>query len=115
MPLENPRWQWSRGPGVDGPWDDLQGQTNRSRKPVAADIGNYLRATVSYTDQHGDQTAEGVTENPVEARTVANASPDFPSMIDPIEVDENVAGNIGDPIAATDDDNGRAALLDSVG
>ena len=64
VPLENPRWQWSRGPGVDGPWDDLQGQTNRSRKPVAADIGNYLRATVSYTDQHGDQTAEGVTEKP---------------------------------------------------
>ena len=28
---------------------------------------------------------------------MANASPDFPSMIDPIEVDENVAGNIGGP------------------
>ena len=29
----------------------------------------------------------------------------FPSKIDPIEVYENVAGSIGDPIAATDDDN----------
>ena len=103
-PLEDSKWQWSRGPGVDGPWTDIQGQANRSRKPVAADIGSYLRATVTYTDTHGAQTASGVTDNPVETRTLANAAPKF-GEIDAIPVNENVGGNIGDPIAATDDDS----------
>ena len=95
-PLEDSKWQWSRGPGVDGPWTDIQGQANRSRKPVAADVGSYLRATVTYTDKHGAQTVSGVTDNPVEARTLANASPKF-GEIDAISVNENVGGNIGDP------------------
>ena len=105
VPLDNPSWQWSRGPAMEGPWEDLEGQTNRSRVPTADDVGSYLRATVTYSDKHGDQTASGVTENAVEARTLANARPEFPSKVDPIEVNENVAGNIGDPIAATDANN----------
>ena len=103
-PLDNSKWQWWRGPSNTGPWTEIQGQTNRSRQPVAADVGNYLRATVTYTDKHGSQTAEGVTDNPVEARTLANAAPSF-AEIDPINVNENVGGNIGDPIGASDGDN----------
>ena len=64
----------------------------------------YLRATATYTDTHGDQSASAATDNPVEARTSANAAPEFDD-IDPITVNENVKGNIGEPIMATDGDN----------
>ena len=70
-----------------------------------ADIDNYLRVVVTYTDRRGaDKTAEGVTDEMVEARTVSNAAPKF-GDIDPIKVDENATGSIGDPIVATDSDN----------
>ena len=101
---KDPTWQWSMGPSMEGPWTDIAGQTKANRNPTEDEIGSYLRATVSYTDSFGAQTASGVTENPVEARTLANAMPDF-GDIDPIPVNENMVGAIGDPVTASDDDN----------
>ena len=101
---DKPKWQWSRGASADGPWTDISGATTSSRNPVEGDVGSYLRATVSYTDRFGMQVASGVTDNAVEAETLANAAPKF-DKIEPIEVNENVKGAIGDPIVATDPDN----------
>ena len=98
-------WQWSRGATKEGPWTDIAGATSTKFTPTTDDIGSYLRATVTYIDVHGDQSVSGVTDNVVEARTLANAAPEFDDDIDPIEVDENTSGNIGEPIVATDDDN----------
>ena len=99
------RWQWYRGENSDGPWTAIEGAKSPSRSPVEADIDNYLRVVVTYTDRRGaDKTAEGVTDEMVEARTVSNAAPKF-GDIDPIKVDENATGSIGDPIVATDADN----------
>ncbi|MDE2823216.1 MAG: cadherin domain-containing protein, partial [Chloroflexota bacterium] len=101
------QWQWSRCTTDDNPDDctDIEGATSASRSPVAADVGYYLRATVTYTDRRGpDKTASDATDNTVEARTLFNAAPSF-GDIDPIPVDENVKGNIGDPIVANDADN----------
>ena len=67
-------WQWSRSASADGPWTDITGATSAKRTPDTDDIGNYLRATVTYVDVHGDQSVSGVTDNPVEPRTLANAS-----------------------------------------
>ena len=76
-----------------------------ARNPTASDVGYYLRAMVAYTDRRGPgKMASGVTDNPVEERTVSNAAPKFPK-IDPIPVNENVKGDIGDPLVATDGDN----------
>ena len=70
-----------------------------------ADEGMYLRATVTYTDRRGaGKTASETTDNVVEERTLSNALPKFPDM-DPIPVNENADGSIGDPIVATDADN----------
>ena len=94
---------WYSGPAMDGPWTALD-DTDKSYTPVVADEGNYLRVLYTYNDKFGDgKTAEAVSDNPVEERTVANAAPDF-GTIDDIEVNENVDGVIGE-IAATDDDN----------
>ena len=98
------KWQWSKSMDMEN-WMDIEGAASASRSPVAADVGYYLRATVTYTDRRGSgKTASGVTDNKVEARTLANAAPKF-DTIDPIPVDENVKGNIGDPIVASDADN----------
>ena len=99
-------WQWSSSASADGPWTDITGATSAKRTPTTDDIGNYLRATVTYVDVHGDQSVSGVTDNPVEARTLANAAPEFDEdEIDAITVPENKTGNIGEPIVATDKDN----------
>ena len=104
--VDDVSWQWSRCETKDDPDDctDIAGATTTSRSPTADDVGMYLRATATYTDTHGDQSASAATDNPVEARTLANAAPEFDD-IDPIEVDENVKGGIGEPIMATDADN----------
>ena len=106
-----PTWQWSRGSSADGPWTDIAGATTASRTPVGDDIGSYLRAVVSYTDRHGSQTAEGVTDNPVEGETLANAAPEFTDTDADTdgtqvtrEINENVKGPVGKPIEVTDDD-----------
>ena len=101
---KEPSWQWSMGPSMEGPWTEISGQTKANRNPTADEVGSYLRATVSYTDSFGAQTASGVTERPVEDRTLANAAPEF-GDIDPIGIEENMTGSIGDPVTASDDDN----------
>ena len=110
-----PTWQWSRGPSATGPWTDISGATKAKRTPVTDDVGNYLRAVVSYTDKsYGAKTAEGVTDNPVEAETLSNTAPSFAGLDDDEaatgvqierELNENAKGNLGDPLTATDADN----------
>ena len=114
-PVDDISWQWSRGPNMDGPWTSISGATSASRTPTADDVGNYLRATVTYKDKFGSgKTAFAVSENAVEARTLANAAPSFDDldMVDGTdgnqikrEVDENLKGaSVGKPISATDAD-----------
>ena len=97
---------------------DIAGATTTSRTPDGDDVGMYLRATVTYTDTHGDQSASAATDNPVEPKTVANTAPEFDAdEIDAIPVNENVKGDIGEPIMATDADNdvllyGKGTLVD---
>ena len=91
---------------MDGPWTDIAGATSAKRNPTTEDIGNYLRATVTYVDVHGDQSESGVTANAVEPRTLANAAPEFDEdEIEVISHPENKGGNVGEPIVASDDDN----------
>ncbi len=117
-------WQWSKS--MDGvTWADIEGATAQQRNPATADVGYYLRASVTYTDEFGSgKTASGVTANRVEARTLANTQPSFADQDDRFDdpttdavendgiqvnrdVDENTpAGvNIGKPVSASDADS----------
>ena len=112
--VDDESWQWSRGPEAGGPWTDIEGATSPSRKPIAADLGMYLRATVTYIDVHGAQEVSGVTAR-VEPRTLANAAPSFDDLDEDDNaangtqvtrsVNENAKGDIGEPVMATDADN----------
>ena len=55
-------WVWERSDDSDGPWVAIANTTTASYAPVVADIGNYLRATATYTDRRGPgKTASGVS------------------------------------------------------
>ena len=59
---DSPSWQWSSGASAEGPWTDIQGAITAARKPTTGDVGNYLRATVTYEDKFGEKTVSGVTD-----------------------------------------------------
>ena len=110
---EKPSWQWSRGASAEGPWTDIDGATSSDRTPDEDnDVGNWLRATVSYTDSFDAQTASGVI-GPVVTETLSNAPPSFSSqdedsITNGVQVkrskSENSKGNLGEPITSTDAD-----------
>ena len=101
-------WTWHRSPDGTGAWAAITGATAASYTPVATDEGNYLRATASYTDNHGPgKSAEAVSANPVLA--VPNEPPAFPTTeTGARRVAEGTpsAADIGPPVAAVDPDPG---------
>ena len=110
------RWQWARSED-GGTWTDIEGATSPRRSPAPADVGMYLRATVTYSDKFGaGKTASAVSANPVEAKTLSNAAPSFadqdrdedtPYIDVALSVAENTAVGrpIGRHVSATDADD----------
>ena len=109
------RWQWTRS--EDGrTWTDIEGATSPGRRPAPADVGMYLRATVTYSDKFGaGKTASAVSANRVETTTLFNAAPSFADQDDDestsyLDVARSVAEStavgmpIGVPVSATDAD-----------
>ena len=108
-------WQWARS--QDGViWANIEGATSHRRSPTRADVGMYLRATVTYSDKFGaNKTASAVSAYRVEPRTLANAAPSFTKQDENQDtayidiyrsVPENtdVGGPVGEPVSATDAD-----------
>ena len=108
-PDGNPRsitWQWERGDSATGPFTAISGATMSSYTLVAEDVGKYMRATASYTDDHG----AGKTARFVPAQVMAsNSEPTFTEGATATRsVPENSAAgtNIGSAVSATDSDSG---------
>ena len=113
--VRDERWQWARS--EDGTtWTDIEGATPPRRRPTPADVGMYLRATVTYSDKFGPgKTASAVSAYRVEARTLSNAAPSFADQDGDeetvyIDVARSVAENtaegmpIGELVSATEAD-----------
>ena len=66
-------WQWASSATMGGPYTNIASATNAAYTPVADDAGNYLRATASYTDGYGADTAKGTSANAVAAADAADA------------------------------------------
>ena len=77
--------------------------------PVDGDVGDYLRATASYTDGQGPgKNARAVTDNRVQAAPATNGPPEFPAgETGQRSVAENTGegAGIGAPVEASDPDN----------
>ena len=97
-------WTWYRSTDKSNWGSPISGATGSAYTPSNADEGSYLRATASYEDGHdAGKTASGITDSEVPE---TNDMPSFsPNVVR--EIDENTPSgeNIGDPVAATDDEN----------
>ena len=98
-------WQWERSDDGATGWEDIDGARSASYTPGTDDIGEYLRATATYTNTHGPgKTAQSVTSDAVGA--VPNTNPEFPSAPVVRRVAEHTAEGqpIGSPVEAGDAD-----------
>ena len=127
-----PMWQWAT---IDaeldgscptaGAGDPIAEATEATYSPDAGDVGSCLVATATYKDGHTapntvepDKNRSGYSANPVLAERAANKAPEFKDTDEDgnmvtitsaeREVDENEAAGmpVGDPVTATDADDG---------
>ena len=109
-----PTWKWEKSTSRSSGWVVIDGATDSMYTPVPADIGSYLRATVTYTDPQGSGKPEmAVSDEKVIATRSTNTAPVFRDADDEEiaigtniarEVAENAAAgtNVGAPVAAYD-------------
>ena len=106
--VTNESWQWAKSSTAQGAYTDIGNATSAIYTPADEDVGEFLRAKVSYEDDHGqNKTAEAVSANAVQAG--ANRPPTFASGTVTREVAENSGAdvNVGSPVTATDLDTGN--------
>ena len=69
-------WQWARSANGSTGWRDIVRANSYRYRPVANDVGSYLRATASYTDGHGSgKEAAVVSTNRVHSLDRPEPSP----------------------------------------
>ena len=99
-------WWWARGNTATGSFSNISGATSASYTPVAADVGKYLRATVSYTDPEGSgKTASATSSSTVGGSNAAPAFDDGASTTRTLPENSGAGVNVvGGVITATDSD-----------
>ncbi len=108
--VSNTTWQWARSADGVSNWGDIASATSASYSPVDADVNQYLRATASYDDTHSTgKSVTAVSANSVQAAPVVKSEPSFDDGDNTTRsIAENSAEGttVGDPVAATDSDDG---------
>ena len=76
-------WQWQHSMSTSGPWTDIANADSNSYTPGADDVGNYLRASVTYTDGTGpdETTLTADTEFPTDNDASTNQPPTPPDPL----------------------------------
>ena len=101
-------WSWARSPNGTSDWTPISGEVSATYTPLAADVGDYLRATASYTDGEGSgKSAQDVSENAVDLVPGRNAPVfrEYPTATRSVPRNTPAGRNIGAPFTATDADN----------
>ena len=95
-------WRWARSPTGAAPWAEIANATSNAYTPVAGDVRNYLRATVSYTDADGPgKSAKVVSEDVVEPMTIRPRFPSTESGDRSVAENTSAGENVGTPVVAT--------------
>ena len=100
-------WQWARGDTATGSFSTISGATSASYTPIAADVGKYLRATVTYTDPQGSgKTASAVSSSAVGANNAEPTFDDGATTTRTLPENSGAGVNVvGGVVAATDSDS----------
>ena len=110
--VQSTNWTWERSQNRTGPWTAVSGSvdspTTSVYTPVAADVGDYLRASARYTDALGAKRRDAVSTNTVLAAPGENNPPMFTESNPTRSVAEDAGANaaVGLPVTATDRDPG---------
>ncbi len=112
--VQSTTWTWERSTSRSGPWTAVSGAVNSIATssvytPVTGDVGDYLRATATYTDGHGpNKSGSAVSNDPVRAKPVTNNPPTFTETSPTRSIAENAGANapVGGRVTATDPDSG---------
>ena len=115
-------WTWERSTSRNGPWTAVSGAvdgvTTSVYRPVAGDVGYFLRVSAAYTDGHGpDKSRAVVSANSVKAAPVANVPPSFEDRAPTRSVPENAGARaaVGAAVTATDTDSGDVVTYELSG
>ena len=108
-------WQWSRSASENGSYAAIEDADKATYDPTSGDVGYYLRATVAYDDEEGeDKSMEATSAHEVQAVNVPNNAPSFPDQNPDEDGDQSDAAtrmvventdsgeDVGDPVEAQD-------------
>ena len=112
--VDDATWKWYRSSSQNGPWDEIFDEDDdeddatyiASDKAENNDVGMYLRAEATYTDNRGgSKLAERVSLYPVQEAKEINTPPEFPSAVATRSVNEESNGaNVGGAVRGRDAD-----------
>ena len=111
-------WVWQRSTSRSGPWMDIANTDASSYTPTAAVVGNYLRASVTYTDgaSPNETTLTKATELPTVNDASGNQPPTPPDELPQVApIPENAGGGNVARVTFTDPESERLtySLVDS--
>ena len=98
-------WQWARASTATGTFSNISNTNNATYTLVAADVGQFLRATASYGD--GEGSGKSATSNATGQVGASNSEPSFSSMTATRTLPENSGTEVnvvGGAVTATDTD-----------
>ena len=92
-------WQWASSSNGSTGWGDISGETSASYTPVEADVGDFLRATASYTDGHGSGKSENAVTSSAVAAVVTEVPQDGSVSLSPSQlvVGDTASASLSDP------------------
>ena len=99
-------WQWARGDTAGGTFANISGATSSSYTPVQADVGKYLKVSVTYTDTLASSRSATKTADNAVVATVTNQAPTFSTNARTLTVAENAAANTVVGTVSASDPNG---------
>ena len=111
-----PSYQWKRSGSAGGTFNDITSNgTSSTYVLVAADVNQYLKVTVSYTD--GQSSGKSATSAARGSVGAGNAEPMFSTDTAMLTVPENSASgtDIGAAVTATDSDSGDTLFYSLTG
>ena len=96
--VANTEWQWASSTTMGGTYADIDGASSASYTVADGDAGMYLRATASYNDAHGSQSAIGTVMVQAADQLLAEHDANKNDMIDYEEVVDALRSFLdGDP------------------
>ncbi len=96
-------WKWQSSTSSTSGFTDITSAIAATYTVTVSDLGRYLRAVVTYTDDHGPGKTQFQTTADTVATVVTNSAPRFTNSVEELTVDENMTGDdLTKLVAATD-------------